>query len=88
VKQTDALLVILEGEYAGRFALRICHTHCGSQATARVGIIDRITCIRPNQTGIEVHLPLEHLGIVQETNEEKKWHTECMKTCQQQAHVH
>lgn len=88
VKQTDALLVVLEGEYAGRFALRICHTHRGSQAMARVGIIDRVAGMRPNQTGIEVHLPPEHLGIVQETNEEKIWHTECMETCRQQARAH
>ena len=88
VKQTDALLVVLEGEYAGRFALRICHTHRDSQAMALVGIIDRVDGMRPNQTGIEVHLPAEHLGIVQETNEEKKWHTECMKTRRQQARAH
>jgi hypothetical protein len=88
VKQTDALLVILEGEYVGRFALRICHTHRGSQAMALVGIIDRAASMRPNQTGIEVHLPAEHLGIVQETNEEKKWHRECMKARRQQARPH
>ena len=76
VKQTDALLVILEGEYVGRLALQICHTHHGSQAMACVGIIDRVTGMQPHQMGIEVHLPPEHLGIVQETKEEKKWHTE------------
>jgi len=81
MKQTDALLVILEGEYAGRFALQICHTHHGSQTMARVGIIDRIAGMWPNQMGIEVHLPSEHLRIVQEMNEEEKWHMECMKTC-------
>jgi hypothetical protein len=88
MKQTDALLVILEGEYVGRFALRICHTLRGSQAMALVGIIDRIAGMRPNQTGIEVHLPAEYLGIVQEMNEEKKWHTECIKTRRQQACAH
>jgi hypothetical protein len=88
VKQTDALLVILEGEYAGRFALRICHTHHGSQAMALVRIIDRVAGMHPNQMRIEVHLPAEHLGIVQETNEEKKWHTECIKTHRQQACAH
>ena len=85
VKHTDALLVILKGEYSGRFALRICHTHRNSQAMALVGIIDHAAGMRPNQTGIEVPLPSEHLAIVQETNEEKKWHTECMKARRQQA---
>ena len=88
VKQTDSLLVILEGEYAGRFALRICHTHRGSQAMALVGIVDHTTDMHPNQTRIEVPLPTEHLAIVQETNEEKKWHTECMKVRRQQARAH
>jgi hypothetical protein len=72
VKQTDALLVSLEGEYAERFALRICHTYCGLQAMALVGIVDRVADMRPNQTGIEVHLPAEHLGIAQETNEDSR----------------
>ena len=70
MKQTNALLVVLEGEYAGRFALRICHTHHSSQAMALVGII--VNGMQSNQMGIEVHLPVEHLWIVQETNEEKK----------------
>jgi hypothetical protein len=85
VKSTDALLIILEGEYAGRFALRICHTHRDSQAMALVGIIDRAAGMCPNQTGVEVPLPAVHLAIVQESNEEKKWHTECMKARRQQA---
>ena len=80
VKQMDTLLVVLEGEYAERFTLRICHTHCDSQSMALVRIIDHIAGMRPNQMGIEVHIPVEHLRIVQETNEENKWHMECMKT--------
>jgi hypothetical protein len=90
VKQTDALLVILEGEYAGRFALRVCHTHRGSQAMALVRIIDYVpgTMPCPTQTEMEVHLPAEHLAIVQETKEEKKWHTECMKARRQQARAY
>jgi 3-deoxy-D-manno-octulosonic-acid transferase len=88
VKQTNALLVVLEGEYAGRFALRICHTHRDSQAMALVQIIDRVAGVCPNLTDIEVPLHAEHLAIVQETNEEKKWHTECMKARRQQARAH
>ena len=87
VKHTDSLLVILKGEYEGRFALRICHTHRGSQAMALVGIIDH-AAVPPNQMGIEVPLPAEHLAIVQETTEEKKQHTECMKAHRQQARAH
>ena len=46
---------------------------------ALVGIVDYSTDMHPNQTGIEVPLPTEHLVIGQKTNEEKKWHKECMK---------
>ena len=87
VKQMDGLLVILEGEYVGRFALRICYTHHDLQAMALVGIVDHSIDMRPNQLGIEVPLPAEHLAIVQKTNEEKKWHKECMKARRQQACV-
>ena len=79
VKQTDGLFVILEGEYTGRFALRICHTHHDSQAMALIGIVNRSTDMHSNQMGIEVPLLAEHLAIVQEMNEEKKWHKQCMK---------
>ena len=46
---------------------------------ALIGIVDHSTDMHPNQMGIEVSLSAEHLAIVQETNEEKKWHKECMK---------
>jgi len=81
VKVTDALLVVLEGEHTGRFALRICQTHCGSKTMALVVIIDHATGMQSNQTGIEVALPAEDLAIVQETKVEKEWHMECMKAC-------
>ena len=55
---------------------------------ALVQIIDRAAGMHPNQTGIEVPLPAEHLAIVQEMNEEKKWHTECMKARRQQARAY
>jgi hypothetical protein len=88
VKATDALLVVLEGEHAGRFALRICQTHRGSRTMALVAIIDRAAGMQPNQTGIEVAFPAEDLAIVQETKVEKEWHTECMKARRQQARTH
>jgi len=88
VKATDALLVILEREHMGRFALQICQTYCGSKTMALVVIIDRTAGMQPNQTGIEVALSAEDLVIVQETKVEKEWHTECMKARRQQAHTH
>jgi len=88
VKATDALLVVLEGEHAGRFTLRICQIHHGSKTMALVAIIDCATGMQPNQTGVEVALPAEDLVIVQETKVEKEWHMECMKACRQQARTH
>jgi len=88
VKATDALLVILEGEHAGRFALQICQTHRGSKTMVLVAIIDHVAGMQPNQTGIEVALPAEDLAIVQEMKVEKEWHTECMKARRQQARTH
>jgi len=88
VKTTDALLVVLEREHAGRFALRICQIHHSSKTMALVAIIDRAAGMQPNQTGIEIALPAENLAIVQEMKVEKKWHMECMKAHRQQAHTH
>jgi hypothetical protein len=85
VKQTDALLVVLQGEYAGRFALRICHSRSHSEDTALVKIINRIEGGRLMETGLEVHLPAKHLAIAWESNEEKKWHTEFMQVRRKQA---
>ena len=80
IKHTDALLIVLEGEHAGRFALRICHSRSHSEPTALVSIINRVDSSRPSQTGIEVHIPEKYLAIVFETKEEKKWHAECMQS--------
>lgn len=80
VKQTDALLVVLEGEYAGRFALRVCHSRSHSEDTALVNLIDRTERSRSSQTRIEVHIPAKYLAIVLETKEEKKWNTEYMQS--------
>jgi len=88
MKVTDALLVILEREYAGRFTLRICQTHYESKTVALVEIIDCITGMQSSQTGIKVACPAENLVIVQETWVENEWHAECMKTCRQQARTH
>ena len=79
VKATNALLVVLEGEHTGRFALRICQTHRGSKTMALVAIIDCAAGMQPNQTRIEVALSAEDLAIVQEMKVEKEWHIECMK---------
>jgi len=88
VKATDALLVVLEGEYAGRFALRICQTHRESKTVALVEIINRVAGMQSSPTGIEVALPAENLAIVQETKVEKEWHTECMKARRDRARTH
>ena len=88
VKATDALLVVLEGEYAGRFTLWICQTHCELKTVALVKIINHITVMQSSLTGIEVALPAENLVIVQEMKVEKEWHMECMKACRQQARTH
>ena len=88
VKATYALLVVLEGEHVGRFALQICQTHHSSKTLALVIIIDHATGMQPNQTGIEVALPAEDLAIVQEMKVEKEWHTECMKARREQACTH
>jgi hypothetical protein len=78
IKQTDALLVVLEGEHAGRFGLRICHSRSHSD-TALVHIINGIEDSTPSQSGIEVRIPATHLAIVFETKEEKRLHTECVQ---------
>ena len=88
VKATDALLVVLEGEHAGRFALLICQTHRSSKTMALVAIIDHAAGMQPNQTRIEVALPAEDLVIVQEMKVEKDRYTECMKARREQAHTH
>ena len=85
VKQTDALLVIIKGEHMGRFGLRICHSHSGSQASALLEIIDRVEDSKPTRTGIEICLPAEYLAIILETKEEKKWNAECMVDRRKQA---
>ena len=87
VKQTDALLVVLKGEYLGRFALRIRHTRCNDQETALVELIDRVDRAKPRHTGIDLHLPADHLGIVSDTKEEKQWHTELMADRRKQVRV-
>jgi hypothetical protein len=79
IKQTDALLIILEGEYAGRFALCICHSHSYAEDTALVSLIDQIEGSIPSQPGIEVHIAAKHLGITFETKEEKKRNKELVK---------
>ena len=77
IKQTDALLVVLAGKYAGRFGLRICHSRGHSEDTALIKIIDRVEGSRPSETGIEAHLPAKHLAITFECSKEKRWNTEC-----------
>ena len=63
----------------GRFALRICHSNRGSDI-AFVEIINRIEGAEPTRTGIDVHLPADHLAVVYETKDEKKWNTQYMES--------
>jgi hypothetical protein len=78
IKQTRGLLIVIKGEHAGKFGLRICHSRHNSQDTALVALINRNKGSPPTLTGVEKHFLSEELAIVEESKEEKKWNSECI----------
>lgn len=74
VTRHEGLLIIIKGENFGRFARRIHHGMAGSEKTALVAIVNRIEGQRDSMEK-EVHLTADYLAIVDETKEEKDFHS-------------